>query len=297
LARLELLAAALLFSTGGVAIKTATLDAWQVAGLRGLVAATALVLLVPAARRGWSWRTALVGVPYAATFLLYTLANKNTTAANAIFLQDTAPLYVLLLSPWLLGERAGRGDLLFLGALAAGAALLFAGTSEPAVTAPAPRLGNVLALASGLAWALCLLGLRWLSVRSAMSGDEPLAAVVTGCLLAFAVAAAVLAPDTPYPAAEWSARNWAILGYLGVVQIGLAYIFVTRAMRRVAALEASLLLLAEPVFTPIWAWWLLGEQPSPVALAGGAIIVAATAVDAVARGVSSAHVPPKTDHP
>ncbi|HLF12685.1 MAG TPA: EamA family transporter, partial [Gammaproteobacteria bacterium] len=254
LARIQLLLGALLFSTGGVAIKLSTLSGWQVAGLRAAVGALVMLLFLPAARRGWSLRTCLVAIPYAATFILYTLANKETTAANAIFLQDTAPLYLLLLSPLLLRESIERWDVVLLCALAGGAWLLFVSTPEPLATAPRPGLGNVLALAAGVTWALSLLGLRWIAVRNKTSGEEPLAVILAGCVLAFAAAAIAVFPALLYPVAEWQTPNWVIILYLGTFQIGLAYVFVTRAMRRVSALEASLLVLTEPVFVPLWAW-------------------------------------------
>ncbi len=103
--RLMILMAALLFSTGGAAVKACSLSAWQVASFRSGIAAVTLLLVLPAARRGWGWRTWLVGAAYAGTMISYVLANKLTTAANAIFLQSTAPLYILLLSPILLNER------------------------------------------------------------------------------------------------------------------------------------------------------------------------------------------------
>ena len=83
-----------LISTGGAAIKLTALSSWQVAGFRSGIAALVLWLLIPGARRGWTWRTALIGVAYAATLILFVLANKLTTSANAIFLQYTAPAYV-----------------------------------------------------------------------------------------------------------------------------------------------------------------------------------------------------------
>jgi drug/metabolite transporter, DME family len=287
LARLQLVLGALLFSTGAVAIKLTALGGWQVAGLRAGVAAIVLAVALPQARRIGHWRVWLVALPYAATFLLYALASKYTTAAHTIFLQDTAPLYLLLLSPLTLHEPIRRADVALLIALAAGAALLFSASAAPSVTAPSPRTGNLLALASGGTWALSLAGLRWIAQRPAERG-EPMAVIVVGCLLALATGVVAELPAPLYPRAQWSGVDWSIAVYLGVVQIGLAYVFVTRGLRRVPALEASLLLLAEPVFTPLWAWWVLGEKPPAAALLGGTIIVVAIAADALRRGVSSA---------
>ena len=95
--RYAALAAAVLFSTGGVAIKSTALTSWQVAGLRSLVAAAAIAALLPESRRNWTWRSALVALAYSICLLTFVLATKNTTAANAIFLQGTGPLYLVLL--------------------------------------------------------------------------------------------------------------------------------------------------------------------------------------------------------
>lgn len=122
-ARLQVLAAALLFSTGGTAIKAVSFSAVQVAGLRSGAAALCLCLLSSSARRGISRRGALVGVAYAATLILFVLANRLTTAANTIFLQSTAPLYILLLGPLLLRERIERSSLWHMGALLLGIGL------------------------------------------------------------------------------------------------------------------------------------------------------------------------------
>ncbi|HET7603618.1 MAG TPA: EamA family transporter, partial [Gemmatimonadales bacterium] len=103
-ARLQLVLAAALFSTGGAAIKAASLTGYQVASFRSGIAALTLFLLLPQARRGYTWRSMAVGVTYAATLLLFVLANKLTTSANTIYLQSTAPLYILLLAPLLLKE-------------------------------------------------------------------------------------------------------------------------------------------------------------------------------------------------
>src|SRR5262245_63224599 len=119
------LAAAVLFSTGGAAIKATSLTGWQVASFRSGIAALALLVFLPRARRLPTVSMGVVGIVYAATLILFVTATKLTTSANAIFLQDTSPLYVLLLSQLLLSERVYRADLLLLVALAAGLSTYF----------------------------------------------------------------------------------------------------------------------------------------------------------------------------
>lgn len=270
--RLLLVAAALLFSTGGAAFKATTLTAWQVASFRSGIAAAVLLAALPEARRGWRAAIVPVAAAYAATLILFVLANRLTTAADAIFLQSTAPLYLLLLGPLLLGERLRWGDVGFMAAVLAGIGLFFVGAEERSATAPDPRLGNWLGLASGLTYALMLAGMRWLARRG--HGESALAATTLGNLIAFA---AVLPMALPVHAA--GAVNVAVLLYLGVFQVGLAYVFLTRGIRHVRGVEATTLLMAEPVMSPVWAWLVHGERPGTWALAGGGVIVAATLVN------------------
>ncbi len=279
--RLCILGAALLFSTGGAAIKACALSGWQVASFRSGLAAVVLALLVPAARRHWSWRTALVGLSYAATMILFALGNKLTTAANTIFLQSTAPLYILLLAPWLLRERARRVDLVAMAVIAAGLLLLLGGEEPARETAPNPLLGNGLAATAGLSWGLTLMGLRWLEGRTAERADSPapgagLAAVVVGNLLAFAIALPFALPLGTALSAASAPIDWLLIGYLGAVQIGLAYVLLTRGFRRVPAFEASLLILIEPTLNPVWAWLAQGEAPGLLAVVGGVLILGAS---------------------
>lgn len=274
-----MLAAAALFSTGGSAIKATSLTSWQVAAFRSAVAALTLLALSPAARQGWSRRTPLVGVAYAATLVLFVQANKLTTAANAIFLQATAPLYLLLLSPLLLGERVRLRDVGLLAVLGAGLALFFVGAEAPRGTAPDPGLGNLLAAASGLTWAFTIAGLRWLARGSGGAGggsNVAVPATVAGNAIGFLVCAPFAFPvvgATPLDAV------WIL--FLGVFQIALAYLCLTASVRRVPAFEGALLLLLEPVLSALLAGAFHGEIPGPWSLLGAGLILAATAAHAV----------------
>jgi drug/metabolite transporter, DME family len=275
--RLQAIAAAVLFSTGGAGIKVATFDGPEVAALRSGFAVIALYLWLRARVR-WTPEVLGLSVIYAAMIALFVNATKLTTAANAIFLQSTAPLYILVLGPLLIGERFRRRDLVYLFAVAIGMVFCFVGRPDASATAPDPTTGNVLALLCGVTWALTLLGLRRVE-RDRPDAGIGMSVVVIGNLLA---SLASLPFAWPFPAAP--AAEWATVIYLGVVQIGVAYVCLTAAMRHLPALEASLLLLLEPVLNPLWTWIIRSEHPGTWVLAGGAIIVAATAVKAVYDG-------------
>ena len=281
--RLAIVGAALLFSTGGAAIKLTAFDAWQVAGFRSLLAAAALLLLMPDWRGFWRPRALLVGTAYAATMILYVSANKLTTAANAIFLQATAPLYLLLLGPLLLREAVHLRDLALAALLACGMALFFAGTDPPFRTAPDPALGNGIACISGVAWALTLLGLRWLE-RGADASSSGRAVGSGSAVIAGNVLAAAFCLPLALPVSGAAALDWSVVIYLGLFQIGLAYLLMTRGLRRVPAVEASLLLLLEPVANALIAWAVHGERPGALSLAGCLLIVSATGIRVLQRG-------------
>jgi drug/metabolite transporter (DMT)-like permease len=277
--RLQVLAAALLFSTGGAGIKAPAFTGLQVSALRSGIAAVVLLMLLRALSPGRGMKLltlspamVAIAVVYAATLTLFVLATKLTSAANAIFLQDTAPLYLLLLGPLILHERFRSRDLGFLLCVGAGLFLCVIGRPEPTTTAPDPMRGNILALVCGVTWALTLLGLRYIQ-RDQTQTSVGLSAVTLGSFFA-SLAAWPFA--WPLPAA--SALEWATVVYLGVCQVGLAYVCLTAAMRVLPALEVSLLLLIEPVLNPIWTWMSHGEQPGTYTIIGGAIIIAATAI-------------------
>ena len=257
--RLQILAAAVLWSTGGAAIKLCQLGGWQIAGGRSLVAFGFMMLAVPAARVRPSARTLLVGLAYAGTVVQFVLATKLTTAANAIFIQDAAPLWVLLLSTWLLREVPTRGELLSVPVYALGLGLFFLDE-----LAAGQLAGNLVALSSGVAFALCIVGLRRLR------GEGP-AALAWGNALAAAIALPLWGTG-----ASPTALDVGLVLYIGVFQLGLSYLLFTRGLQKTPAVEAALLILLEPVLNPVWTFLVMGERPGPWAMAGGAVVLAAT---------------------
>jgi len=291
-AHAAILATALLFSTGGAAIKACGLTAWQVASFRSGVAALALALLVPAARRV-SPRVLLVAVAYAGTLVSFVLANKLTTAAQAVFLQAAAPLYVIVLERWLLGTPIARRDLPILAVVGAGVMCLFLGSGDPYATAPDPVRGNLIAVGSGVFYAFLMVGLRWLASDASAAPGTAAAATLWGNVLAFGAALPLALPVLASQPADW-----AVIVYLGVFQIGLAYYLMTRAMRTMTALDTAVLLLIEPLLNPTFVWLLHGETPTPLALTGGALVLVATSWRSLTMsGAASRVAPPVVQEP
>ena len=278
---LRVLLAGALFSTGGSLIKLQTLPSLQRAGSRALLAALVIFLLLPQARRLPTRRILLLAPAYFGATALFVVANTMTTAANAIFLQSTAPLWVVLLAPLLLGERPSRSDLAVLFGVAVGMALFFVAPAAAAATAPNPRLGDWIAIASGVSFALLLIGMRWLARGG--SGEECAAIAwsnLIACPLAFACMP--LVGQTPIAGVP---LDWVVVGALGTLQMGLAYSLLVTGIPHVSALQASLLTMIEPVLSAGIAWLAHGEAMHPMAMLGAACIIAAVLAGAwLARG-------------
>ena len=266
---LFVLAAALLWSTGGLFIKATPLDAYELSFGRSLLAAVTVVLLTR--REGFrvNGLTLVSSVLYAALLLLFVVANKLTTAANAIFLQYTAPVYVMLLEPWLFRERFRRADVFVVVACVGGMSLFFVGQLRPQDVT-----GNLTALASGFCFALFLLSLRHPKASQVNRASSVIYGNLLLCLFTLpSFAAAVGALTT---------KDVLVVVYLGVVQIGLAYTLFTLGMARgVRSLDAGVVGYIEPMLNPIWVFLFLGERPSQWAIAGGVIIIAAVFVHTV----------------
>src|SRR6266850_5228715 len=260
---LFVLAAALLWSTGGLFIKWTTLSGLELSFGRSLFAAITVAVFTRHEGFGLNRLTAVASVLYAALLLLFVLATKQTTAANAIFLQYTAPAYVLVLEPLIYKEKFRSRDLITVAVCIVGMTLFFVGKLRPQDVS-----GNLLALGSGFCFALYFLLLRHPQARKVNRASS----VFYGSLLL----ALFTAPAGLAAIPSVKTRDALIVLYLGVVQIGVAYTLFTVAMARgVRSLDAGIVGYIEPVLNPIWVYLVLGERPTSWALLGGAIIVIA----------------------
>lgn len=263
---LLLVAAALCWSLGGLLIKAVNWPPLAVAGGRGFIAALFLLATNRGLRFSFSRVQLLGALGYAACTITFCVATKLTTAANAILLQYTAPVWIALFGAWFLGERATRADWITITAVLGGMTLFFADSLELA-----NALGNALAVISGVCFAGMTIALRKQKDTSASES------IILGNLLAFAV-------GLPWiiGAPNLSAHGWISLALLGVVQLGVSYWLYARAIKHVTALEAVLIPVIEPILNPVWVLLATGEKPSPLALVGGAIVLTAVTLRAVA---------------
>lgn len=264
---LMLVFAALCWSIAGILIKFvgASWPGLAVAGARAGIAAAFLIATNRGLRFGFTRDEILGAVTCAACTMLFCVATTLTTAANAILLQYTAPIWVALLGAWFLGERATRADWLTIAAAFGGMVLFFADGLALANT-----LGNVLALLSGVCFAAMTLLLRRQKDRS------PIDIIIAGNLLAFVVGLPWVLKADPLPASGWLA-----LAVLGIVQLGIPYWLYVKAIRHVTALEAVLIPIIEPVLNPVWVFLASRERPSRYALLGGCIVIVAVTARAL----------------
>lgn len=275
LAYLQVLAGALLLSSGATVIKAVSFSAVELAGWRAVVIAIFLMLVIRPPRPCWDRALLPAALAHAVTTLLFMWGNKLASAATAIFLQYTAPIYLLLLSPWLLKEPVQRSDFGIIALLAAGMALLLRYPTHATHTASDPALGSLVAAACGVTWAFTTLTMRGLARRRDFGFERTIAAVIAANIgLALSILPLVGVPTGA------TAVDWTLVGYMGVFQLGCAFILIALGLRRITALEGALLLLLEPVVSPIWAWLVHAEIPQAPTIAGGILIVLATALRA-----------------
>ena len=260
---LYVLAAALLWSTGGLFIKWTTLAGLELSFWRSLFAIFTVALFTRREGFGMNRITAVASCLYAVLLILFVLATKTTTAANAIFLQYTAPVYLLILEPIVYKEKFRSRDLTTVAVCLGGMALFFVGQLRPQDIA-----GNMMALASGLCFAIYFLLLRHPRAREVNRASS----VIYGNTLAVIMTA----PWGLATLASVTGHDLAGVAYLGIVQLGISYtLFTTGMARGVRSLDAGIICYVEPVLNPVWVFLLLGERPSKWALLGGLIIIVA----------------------
>ena len=275
---LYIVAAALLWSTGGIGIKGIADAPLKVTFYRSLFAAVTMLLLfrTNVTRRRWvSTPAFLVAiVSYGACLTTFVIATKWTTAANAIFLQYAGAIWVLLLSPLVLREAMRARDAIAIGVAMGGMALFFVGKFETRGMA-----GNAMALLSSVFFAALILALR-------REHGASQAAITWGNVALSAMLLPFVAHDLAL-----TMKSFAVLLFLGVVQIGLAYALFVRGLEHVPATQASLTGMLEPVANPLWVFLFLGERPSAFAIAGGIVVLAAIGWHTMASGQAAAEIP------
>ncbi|MGI8467272.1 MAG: DMT family transporter [Pyrinomonadaceae bacterium] len=261
--------AVLLWSTGGLFIKMTTLDAVAVNAGRAFFAAITVAIFTYRKGLKLDWFTLLTSFFYAGTLSCFVFANKTTTAANAIFLQYTAPIYILIFAPFILKEKFRVSDLITVAVCLIGMSLFFL---EPQNSenklASNVFLGNAVALLSGIFFGLYILFLR--HPRSLQK--NPALSVFYGNLMIVVLMIPFLIQNPPQP----TRNDFLAVLFLGVLQIGIAYILFTKGLADgVRSLDASIVGFIEPLLNPVWVFLFLGEKPSGWAIIGGIIIVSA----------------------
>lgn len=255
------LVAVLFWSLGGVFIKLTTLNASQVTFFRSFLAAVTVAILT----RSEGLRINAFGIfnsiIYATLLFLFVWATKHTTAANAIFLQYTAPIYILILAPFLIGEKFRFKDLITIFACIGGMSLFFVGQLNLD-----DYWGNAAALGSGI-----FLGLYIMLLKHPRSkASNPAIAVIYGNLLLAII-------NAPFGIQAIPTMTWLdvfAVSILGILQIGISYIlFIRGVVNGVRPLDASIIGFLEPILNPVWVFIFIGEKPSNWALLGGSIII------------------------
>ncbi len=259
---LGVVAAAVLWSSGGLLIKLISLNAMQLSFFRCLIAAIVIGVVF---RKDVIFANGLAlinAVFYAAVLILFVIATKTTTAANAIFLQSTAPIYVLIFEPLINKTNYEKINIITIVICFLGMFLFFMGELTPGHFE-----GNIVALAAGIAFAAFFLGMR------KNKKEYQFSSIFYGNILV-----ALICIPFALEIKDLTFSDLWMVSFLGVFQIGLAYIFFTYGLRRVFAIEASMVSLIEPVFNPIWVFIGYGEIPSETAIIGGIIIIAAITI-------------------
>lgn len=253
---------AFLWSIGGLFIKLLPWHAAVICGLRSLIAAIIILVYMRVTGCRLALKSPLVwlsGLGLMGTMLLFVFANKLTTSANAIVLQSTSPLYIMIIAAVFLGARYSRRELVMVGIVMAGITLFFFDQLTPG-----GLLGNLLALLSGLTMAL-----MYTASGRLPDDSSSMSALVVGHLGAALAGLPFILLSPP----EITPLSVASILILGVFQLGIPYILYAIAVRRCSPLSCSLIGMIEPLFNPVWVFLVVGEAPGFFAFIGGIIVL------------------------
>ncbi len=255
-----------MFSSGGLVIKLITISPQAVVGVRGAIAAIVLAFFMRKPKFTFSVSQIGGAVAIMAAQLFFVMATKQTTAANAIFIQYTAPIYVAIFGIWYLKEKLTWIDWVSIGVVFAGLLLFFNGNLDATAIQ-----GNLNAMISGVALAWFILFLR------KQKDTSTIESIFLGNVLAAIIGVPFLFSEQP------TVNDWLALGFLGVFQLGLPFVLMSISIKRLTAIEAILIQALEPIANPIWVFLVISEQPSRMAFIGSLVVLAAVTFRAVMR--------------
>ena len=261
---------AILWSLGGVLIKSIKWNAVAIAGMRSIIASIVLIIVIKKPKITWSFAQVGAALAYSGTVILFVMANKITTAANAILLQYTAPIYVALFGAWFLKEKTKLFDWVVVFTVLGGMALFFLDHLNMNGV-----LGNIVAALSGVCFGFFAIFMRM------QKEESPIESVLLGNIPTALIAIPFMLKSTP------NTQGWINLLVMGVVQLGIPYILYSMAIKHVTALEAILIPVIEPILNPIWVFLMIGETPGPWAILGGTIVIVAVTLRCVLATVRS----------
>jgi drug/metabolite transporter (DMT)-like permease len=263
-ARMLVLAAAMMWSTSGFFVKAPYFSGWPGPVLAFWRALFACFVLWPLVRHPrWEWRLVPMTIAFLAMNYTYLTAMVKGTAANAIWLQCTAPVWVLLVGVLVFRERSVWRDWLMVACAMIGIGIIIYYESR-GLALEAVAWG----LASGIAYAAVVLSLRQLRGHDAVW----LAAVN------HLVTAIALAPFAFATARMPSGIQWLFLAGLGIFQMAIPYVLFARSLKRIPGHEATTIGLIEPLLVPTWAYLAWSDRPAPWTILGGAFILLGLAI-------------------
>lgn len=255
---LMLICTSVLWSFAGICVKSMTWNGFAITGMRGLIAAGVLLIIVKKPRLPRGKYQILAVLSYIGLISFLVLATKLTTAANAILLQYTSPIYSAVLGYYILHEKVSRRDMLSIAMLFGGLIIfLYDGLSAGHMA------GNLIALLSGLCYGAMNVFMR------AERNASPAQNVFWGNLAAFFI----MMPF--YGTMELTRVNVLLILFMGIFQLGLAYALYAAAIMKVNALEATVVTVLEPILNPLWVMLLGNEGISMTTVIGGAIVLLA----------------------